>query len=170
MQNEENYLYTKSVLDFVTTATEYCKYVEQAAGTERKEFCRVMRGFLPMLYISMSRLHDIPEVQGWNETHVTEEDYDYVRDAIATVMAEADDFLDTFVEDFKFSEQPLLCTVSECLADVYQALRELVEAYRMGYEDSMEVALCEVKQEFELSWGQKLLNALRAIHDTSFNK
>lgn len=84
-------------------------------------------------------------------------------------MADKDDFLDVFVEDFKYSEQPVLCTVSECLADIYQQLRELVETFREGYEEAMEVALAEVVEEFRMQWGQKLLNALRAIHDVCFN-
>ena len=84
-------------------------------------------------------------------------------------MGEKDDFLDVFVEDFRYSEHPVLCTVSENLADVYQQLRELVEAFREGYEESMQVALYDVMDEFKMQWGQKLLNALRAIHDVSVN-
>lgn len=168
MQNEGNYLYSKSVLDFVRTATEYCKYLEQAQETERNDFCRVMRGLLPMLYMGVTMLHDLPEAAGWNESCVTEADYNYIRATVARIMAEADDFLDVFVEDFKYSEQPVLATVSENLADVYQALRELVEAFRKGYEEAMEVALCDAVAEFEMSWGQKLLGALRAIHDVTF--
>lgn len=76
-------------------------------------------------------------------------------------------FLDVFVEDFKYSEHPVLCTVSENLADIYQQLRELVETFRDGYEESMQVALFETIDEFKMQWGQKLLNALRAIHDVS---
>ena len=49
MQNEEKFLYSQPVLDFVTVATEYCKYVEQCSQTETNDFCRVMRGLLPMI-------------------------------------------------------------------------------------------------------------------------
>lgn len=63
----------------------------------------------------------------------------------------------------------MLCTVSECLADVYQQLRELVATFKEEEEEAMGVALSETVAEFRLQWGQKLLNALRAIHDISYH-
>lgn len=165
MQNEEKFLYSQPVLDFVTVATEYCKYVEQCSQTGTNDFCRVMRGLLPMIYLKATLLEEVPETAGWNEKRVTEEDYNYIRSQVAAILGSNDDFLDVFVEDFKYSEHPVLCTISENLADIYQQLRELVEAFREGYEDAMEVALFETIDEFHIQWGQKLLNALRALHD-----
>lgn len=167
MQTEGKFIYSKAVLDLVTVSTEFCKYVEQCEGKETEEFCHVMRGLLPMLYLKMTLLGDVPDTMGWNDHKVTEGDYDYVRSAMMSVLSDKDGFLDVFVEDFKYSEQPVLCTISENLADIYQQLRELVEAYRDGYEDAMQVALLETAEEFRMQWGQKLLNALRAIHDIS---
>ena len=169
MTNETPYIYSQSVLDFVRVSTEYCKYIEQCQGSSLADFTRVMRGLLPMVYLKLTLMGDVPEVAGWNDRKLTEEDYDFVRSSVAQIMADKDDFLDVFVEDFKYSEQPVLCTVSECLADIYQQLRELVETFREGYEEAMEVALAEVVEEFRMQWGQKLLNALRAIHDVCFN-
>lgn len=169
MTNETPYIYSQSVLDFVRVSTEYCKYIEQCQGSSLADFTRVMRGLLPMVYLKLTLMGDVSEVAGWNDRKLTEEDYDFVRSSVAQIMADKDDFLDVFVEDFKYSEQPVLCTVSECLADIYQQLRELVETFREGYEEAMEVALAEVVEEFRMQWGQKLLNALRAIHDVCFN-
>lgn len=167
MQNVDKHIYSQQVLDFVRVSTEYCKFLEQCAGMETTEFCRVMRGVLPMLYLKVTLIGQVPEAAGWNGKHVTEEDYNYIRSAVASGLGRHDDFLDVFVEDFKYSEQPVLCTISENLADVYQQLRELVEAYREGFEYAMEVALYETLDEFKIQWGQKLLNALRALHDIS---
>ena len=169
METEENFIYSRPVLDFITVCTEYCKFLEQPTTTERQKFIDVMRGLLPMLYLKASLLGNIPEEPGFNEPCVTEEDYNYVRSTIAQIMADRDDYLDVFVEDFKYSDQPVLCTISENLADVYQIVRELVEKFRAGYEDAMQVALAEAMAEFELQWGQKVLNALRALHDVRFS-
>lgn len=170
MQNEENYLYAPAVLDFIRVSTEYCKCLEQCQGMQRAEFCRVMRGLLPMIYLKMTLIGTVPEAAGWNEQQLTEEDYDFVRTAVSQVMGEHDDFLDVFVEDFKYSEQPVLSTVSENLADIYQSLRELAATFSEGYEEAMQVALYETAEEFKLQWGQKLLNALRAIHDVDMQQ
>lgn len=167
MQNDEKYLYSQPVLDLITVSTEFCKYLEQCQGKKTYDFCHVMRGLLPMIYLKATLLDDVPEVPGWNERKLTEADYNYIRNNVADVLGEHDDFLDVFVEDFKYSENPVLCTISENLADIYQQLRELVETFREGYDDAMQVELFDAIEEFNLQWGQKLLNALRAIHDIS---
>lgn len=65
--NNDNYLYSQPVIDFVTVCTEYCKYLEQCEGTEMADFTRVMRGLLPMIYLKVTLLGDVPEQMGWNE-------------------------------------------------------------------------------------------------------
>lgn len=170
MTTEKKYIYSQPVLDFITVSTEYCKYLEQCQSEDFASFTRVMLGILPMIYLKMTLIGEVPEVQGWNEAKLTEEDYNYIQANVAAVMADKDDFLDVFVEDFKYSEHPVLCTVSENLADIYQQLREMVETFREGCEESMEVALYDVAEEFRLQWGQKLLNALRAIHDATYHQ
>ena len=159
---------TSPVIDFIKVSTEFCRFLEQEQLPERAEFCRVMRGLLPMIYLKAT-LIDLPEREsdGYNPTAVTEQDYDFIRGRVSRVMGENDDFLDTFVEDFKFSETPVLCTISENLADIYQQLRDMAEICRDGDEESIAVALHDVHDDFP-EWGQKLLNALRALHDVNY--
>ena len=61
------------------------------------------------------------------------------------------------------------CTISENLADIYQALRNFVEVVRGGHEEALQVALYDIKEQFALSWGQKLLGALRALHENRYD-
>lgn len=65
--NEDNYLYSQPVLDFITVSTEFCKYLEQSEGRELDDFLHVMRGMLPMLYLKASMLGNVPEQAGWVE-------------------------------------------------------------------------------------------------------
>lgn len=168
MTTEEKFIYSRPVLDFVTIGTEYCKYLEQQEDAPREKFIDIMRGLLPMLYLKVSLIGQVPEEAGYNDPHVTEADYNCIRAKIARIMGDRDDYLDVFVEDFKYSDRPVLCTVSEDMADIYQSVRELVEAYRTGFEESMLVALHEAVEQFENYWGQRALNALRALHDARF--
>lgn len=168
MENETRYIYSRPVLEWMTVCTEFCKYLEQCSGEERSRFNDVMRGLLPMLYLRTSLLKRECDAPGYTEDHVTEEDYNYIRTSVAQVMGEYDDYLDVFVEDFKYSDQPVLCTVSEDLADCYQAVRNAVETFREGHEEAMEVAVGEAIDSFEQYWGQRTLNALRALHDMRF--
>ncbi|MDY2915080.1 MAG: DUF5063 domain-containing protein [Alloprevotella sp.] len=164
----EQYVYSQPVLEWMTVCTEFCKQLEQCEGTERADFVEVMRVCLPMLYLKTSLLKKADDLPGFTEDHVTEDDYEYIRRCVATVMAEGDDYLDAFVEDFKYSEEPVLHTVSEDLADVYQAVRNAVETFREGHEEAMQVAVGEAIDSFETYWGGRLLSALRAIHDVRF--
>ena len=158
-------IYRRDILDFVTVATEFCKQVEQCSGSERGEFTAVMQRLLPMVYLKAAFIDEIEEGVGYVDAVVTESDYEYVRTQIAAIMRDADDYLDVFVEQFRYSDAPVVCTVSESLADVYQALRNMVEPFRNEIDEAMEVALFECMEEFRMHWGQQLLGALRAMHE-----
>lgn len=166
---EESQIYSPKTLEFITVASEYCKALEHCREFEQHDFIDVMRNLLPMVYLKVSLIGEIEEAEGYNDPKVTEDDYNYVRSGVAAVLAEKDDYLDVFVEDFKYSEQPILCTISENLADIYQALRNLLEVFRSNYEDAMQVALYDTVEDFKLYWGQTLLNALKALHDVRFS-
>ncbi len=168
MENSAAPIYSRPVIDFVTVAAEYCKYLEQSQHTERGEFVDVMRKLLSALYLKASVVDEPEPCEGFVEHPVTEDDYDYVRRAVAGVMGEYNDYLDVFIDDFKYSDTPIRREVSEDLADIYQSLRNFVEVYRQGYEEAMQVALAETIGQFEMAWGQSLLNALRALHDVKF--
>ncbi len=167
MNTDTKYVYAREAMDFVTVCTEFCRTLENCGAEPRSRFVKVMRGLLPLLYLKAVQLPPCPDAEGYNEPRVTEADYDYIRARVSATMGSADDFLDVFVEDFKYSEAPVLCTVSENLADIYQSVRDFVEVYRAGYEEAMQVALYDVQQDFENSWGQKAANTLRALHDAA---
>lgn len=123
---------------------------------------------LPMVYLKISLLGNVPETNEWASQVVDESDYEFVRRGVANIMGEYDDYLDVYVEDFKYSDQPVLRTVSEGLADVYQMLRELVEPFRQGDEELMAVKLCEAIDAFKNGCGQTLLSTLCAIHSLRY--
>lgn len=162
---QEGQMFDKPIIDFVTTSVDFCRKVEQCQSVSRQDFTDSMLNLLPVLYFRANQIHlsELSE-EGYNEPHVTESDYEFVRNSVASIMKEYDDFLDVFVEDFKYSDQPILQTVSENIADIYQALRDFIEIFRAGYSDAIEIAISDVCNEFNYSWGQKLLNTLRALH------
>ena len=69
----------------------------------------------------------------------------------------------------KFSDEPAVKTISEDLADIYQALKNFVEAYRIGLEENVYEAVAEVRNAFVLYWGQTLANAMRALHRVRYS-
>ena len=158
-------IYRRDVLEFVTVATEFCRQVEQCSGSERGEFATLMQRLLPMIYLKAILIDDVEEGMGYVDAAVTESDYEYIRTQVAAILRDADDYLDVFCENFRYSDAPVLCTVSEGLADIYQALRNMVEAFRSEIDEAMEVALFECLDDFKTRWGQTLLGVLRALHE-----
>lgn len=168
--HHNNFAFSAPATELVTVAAEYCKALEGQDFKKPVHFNDVMRNLLSMIYLKMSLLPQVPDVQGFNESRVTEHDYEYIRARVKRYAGAEDDYLDVFVEDFKYSDRPILRTISEDMADVYQALRELVETFRGGFEEAMMAGLREVQEEFRLHWGQRALNALKALHDIRFGE
>ena len=87
---------------------------------------------------------------------------------LADVLAEKDDYLDVFVSDMKYSDQPVARYISEDLADIYQDVKDFVFVFRLGLNETMHDALAICQENFRLYWGQKLVNTLRALHEVKY--
>ena len=164
-------IYHKNTVEFVTIAAQYCIFMEQSSGRPRREFVEILLKLLPLLYVKAVLL---PECEALGlfpiEELVKESDYKFIRDVSFQIMGEQDDYLDVFVEDMKYSEEPIKRNISEDLADIYQDVRNFVGVYKVGLEDTMYDAIAKVKENFKLYWGQTLVNTLRALHDVYFNQ
>ena len=80
MEKEENPIYERNTLEFVTVALEYCTFVETAGNTGLFDFVDKATKLLPLLYLKASLL---PEVESEEETElelsVSEDMYESVR-------------------------------------------------------------------------------------------
>lgn len=164
-------MYGRDVMEFVTVAVEYCAFLEQSEGKTRMSFVDTLMKLMPLLYLKAALLpkYEILDSDYFSEDYVTEDNYNIVRTNISLVMGEKDDYLDVFMEDMKYSESPILTTVSENLADIYQELKNFVMAYKNANDEELAMnAVAEVKEEFQYSWGQKLVNVQRALHEVRY--
>ncbi|MBR4648913.1 MAG: DUF5063 domain-containing protein [Bacteroidaceae bacterium] len=165
-------IYSKDVIDFVKLAADYCLRLEHSREATPRELVKAMLNSLPYLYIKGTALL---ETTGENDLmsidpQVTEEDYNFVRNGVYDVLGRYDEYLDVFVEDMKYSDKPILRSVSEDLADIYQDLRNFLAVYRDGIEEMMTAALYEVLDNFKEYWGQKCVNVMRALHDILYQQ
>ena len=170
MTGNDKPIYAREVLEMVTVGVELCRYLEETEAMEREEFLDTISKLLPLVYLKGTLLPRYELMDDAPEDCVTEENYDIVRNNIACIMGDRDDYLDVFVEDMKYSDTPILCTISENLADIYQDLKNFVSAYKLGSEEQMMSALAVAKENFELYWGQKTVNVMRAIHEVKYGE
>lgn len=171
MRKESQVIFDRNVIEFVTVAAEFCKYMEQAEGTRRPTFVDTTLKILPLLYLKATLLptcetmgEDLPE------HYVTEETYEVLRMTLAGILGEKDDYLDVFVEDMKYSDQPITRYISEDLADIYQDIKDFIFVFQLGLNETMHDALAICQENFRLYWGQKLVNTLRALHEARYTQ
>ncbi len=169
MQENDSPIYQRDVLEFTTVAVQFCAYLEDLEGRRRAEFVDTMVKLLPLLYLKGTLMPAYENMDGgYVSDYVTEENYDIIRNNVAYVMADRDDYLDVFMSDMKYSDEPILMTVSENIADIYQDIKNFAYIYKIGVDEEKLTALENCKRNFTTDWGQKLVNVLRAIHEVKY--
>ena len=171
MQSESKVIFERNSVEFVTVAAQYCQFLENVEGMEREEFIDTVLKILPLLYVKALLLPEMEMIDEDDtlETCVTEETYSVMNVQLADIMGDRDDYLDVFVEDMKYSDQPITRYISEGLADIYQDIKDFIFVFRQGVNRNMHNALATCQDNFKLYWGQKLVNTLRALHEVKFD-
>lgn len=163
-------VYSKNVIEFVTVANEYCSFLEAARTLTPRAFLDKVQKMLPLLYLKISVL---PEVESYEEMglekFVSEVDYNFLQQKVMNLLGEHDDFQEVFDAEMQFSDAPLVASISECLADIYQDLKDFLMSYRTGDELVMQEALWLCMDNFKTFWGQRLVNSLRAVHSLVYS-
>jgi len=161
---------SKQTEDFVRTALEFCVLVEKHSQNKREFFIDNMIKVLPLLYLKISVIPSIEESYDSNlETKVSEEMYNKVEESISSLLGNDNLYLETFHPDIRLSDSPIAVKISEDLADIYQDLGNFIAVFKNGQKETMNDSLALCIQNFEKYWGQRLLNALRALHYLKYN-
>ena len=170
MEKESQTIFDKNVIEFVTVAAEFCAFLERAESMKRSFFVDTSLKILPLLYLKASMLPKCETIgDEAPETYVTEEVYEILRINLAGLMGDKDDYLDVFVQDMVYSDQPIKKSISEDLADIYQDIKDFIFVFQLGLNETMNDSLAICQENFGMLWGQKLVNTLRALHDVKYN-
>jgi hypothetical protein len=165
MDKNSNPVYSRHVIEFVAVANEFCKYAEHASEIKGEELLIILQRLLPLLYLKASFLPELtPYFEDGNEKFVGESDWSKIHDDFRKKFGSANDYLEVFDERINDSEGPVVASIAENMADIYQDLKDFILLYQTGTMEVMNDALWECRMNFERYWGQKLVNALRAIH------
>ena len=125
---------------------------------------------LPLLYMKVQFLPEVDTDGAFVPSdQVTEDDYNYVRSGVYSLLKEHDEYEMLVWDEDMQTEESRWCSVSEGLADIYQALRNFVAVYQQRVEPCMLDALWQLRENFELYWGQTLLDTLRQLHSIRYS-
>lgn len=165
MDNLDEKVYSKEVIEFTAVANEYCVFLEDIKEYKGLQILRFLQRLLPLLY---SKTLALPAFESLldddQEKFVTEADWQKIHDSLIVKFGEANDFLEVFDEKIEFSETAVSGSISENIADIYQDLKDYLISYSIGNLEIMNESLWSCLESFNLFWGQKLVNTLRAIH------
>jgi hypothetical protein len=165
MEENTDPVYSRNVIEFVAVANEFCKYAERASQLKGDELLRILQRILPLMYIKASLLPQLnPFFEDGNEKFVTESDWMIVNETLKKKFGTADDYLEVFDEKSKETDGPVLSSISENMADIYQDIKDFLLLYQTGTGEVMNDAIWECRMNFENFWGQKLVNSMRAVH------
>ncbi|MDR1918566.1 MAG: DUF5063 domain-containing protein [Tannerellaceae bacterium] len=171
MNANEDSIYERNTIEFVAVALEYCSFVEAVKECSLFEFVDKATKILPLLYLKASLLPELsPDDEVELELSITEDMYETVRTQLADSLGVHDSYLETFHPDMQYSDTPIAAFVSENLADIYQDTGNFVSLFRQGHEEVMREALVLCRTNFQEYWGQRLLNALKALHAVRYNE
>ncbi len=163
---KEKLVYSGAVIEFVAVANEVCSFFEQVEGFTRPDFIDKSRKILPLLYYKAALLPGTDTVyEEGTEKFVSEENWQVIHDAILKKLGKYNDYPEIIDPVLRDTEDSVGGSIAENLADLYQDLKDFILLYRMGTVELMNDALWECQQHFDQSWGQKLLNSLRALHN-----
>lgn len=166
----KQYVYEEPAIEFVTVAVQLCLYLEQISDYEKSDFIEKMLCLLPLLYLKAKLLpKSTEEMDGYVERFVTEDEYESMRQGVERIMGSDDAYLEVFVEDMRYSDEPITAFISENIADIYQEIKDLACNYQTREDAVMNDALVSCLEGFEQHWGQKLLNVLRPLHALSLS-
>ncbi|GHV09921.1 DUF5063 domain-containing protein [Bacteroidia bacterium] len=161
----EEIVFSKYTVDFARVALEYCVFVEKVKDSDKKTFVDNMTKVLPLLYLKVSIIPNIEEnYESDLPNKVDENLYAQVEDNLGELLGEDDLYLETFHPDIKLSDSPVAVKISEDLADIYQDLGNFIAIFKNGQKETMNDALILCIENFKKYWGQRLVNASRALH------
>lgn len=158
-------VYSKNVVEFVTVANEYCGTVEKVNELPVEEGLQKLQKMLPLLYLKATMLPQAEKMlEDELEKYVTELDYSLLHQKWLQALGEYDSFYEVFDPNIQFGDETVTASISESLLDIYQDLKDFLTAYSLGDEMIMNDSLADCVYHFEDSWGQRLVNVLRAVH------
>jgi hypothetical protein len=165
MDNNTDPVYSRNVVEFVAVANEYCKYAEHAGEIKGDEMLRILQRILPLLYLKASLLPALePFFEGGNEKFVTESDWCRIHDSFREKFGTANEYADLHEDRLSGPDTVVSSSLAGNMADIYQDIKDFLLLYQTGTQEVMNDAVWECRMNFENIWGQKLVNAMRAIH------
>jgi len=168
MENDDP-VYSRKVLEMITVAHEFCLFMEKSDDYPEKQIYSYLQKVLPLLYIKGSLLPDVtPEHEEFAERFVTEEEWENLFLILSKKFSTNDSF-DIIPDDKIKAEGYERISLSECLADIYQDMKDFVILYQKSSHAAKENAVFQCAELFKSRWGRSITHCLNPIHKLNYS-
>lgn len=163
--NETNI--SPAAISLTGLAFEYCRLLENCGGEEPADFCRSLLRYLPRLYMTAFDLKPYgTDCEGADNgaiiDELDEEQYNTVNEQVAAVLGEYDTYLDTLVDDMRYSDTPVAVSLAEQLTDIYQVTFDFSQTVRQAPPEAVPDVLADFKYRFDSYLSRTMCSAFRA--------
>ena len=170
MDNTADLTLSRNVLETVAVVSEFCLLAEDAGKVNKSDMARSLGSFIPLLYLRGTLLPDIvPEYPEANERFVAEEQWENIFMLFSEKFEEDDKFrfLDSPASG---GAEPEMASISECIADIYQDLKDFILLYKRNQLASRENAIHSARLLFKEHWGLLLLRLMPVFHEINYSQ
>mgnify|MGYP000978100820 CR=1 FL=1 len=141
---------TRKVLEMVTVANEYCRFLEKAEEYEIYDLLQFLQKIVPLLYLKSALL---PEVEVTDEDavghYVTEQQWEDIFNVLRSKFGDMDEFYFIDLQEHSHHD-PVKGSLAECFTDTYQDLKDFLILYQNPLRTFRENAVEECRKLFEI--------------------
>ncbi len=157
-------IYSDEVVEFVTIANEFCKLLEGLNIITREQFIKNTYKILVILQLKSIIL---PKPKDENiaqtESFVNEADWHFIDNEVSSKLGNYE-----IISDLREPANPEISieiSISECMADTYQDLKDFTQLYQYGNPEAVTQGLWECKTNFEQVWGPRIMIVIKEFHN-----
>jgi hypothetical protein len=159
------------VKEFVTTAGDFCKLLEQASQKKTGELFSELQQLLPQLYMKAALL---PKPKYCYEeepaTFVKEDDFARIHDALQQKFELFTGITGMSPGTLPSQHELVSFVLAESFTDLYEELKNFVTLYEVGLPQTMNDAVWFNRESFEHNLGIKIAESLKSLHTLIYNK
>lgn len=162
--SDNDIVYSKNVIEFITVANEYCLFIEKAENYSKDDIIQYVLKICPLIYLKGALL-PVGEENDYEitERYVTEEHWESVYKAVKNKLGKDDAYWS--ITNTEAGENMLVkFSIAENLTDIYQDFKDFIMLYHKGTHAAKENAVAECRQLLGTHWGVRIINAHKALH------
>lgn len=161
----ETILNSKKFQLFLKSTLEYINYIENSSNKPADEYFSTLRKLLINLY---STAIDLSEIELITKTEISEkfnvENLDSITAKIKSCLVEKRYYNGIWNPTDLNDKEIITFDLLDDLQEIYRDLKSSLMIFEIKSFESIETALFQFKNDFELHWDHHCINALRGIH------